>query len=161
MIYKLVFLAFILATPVFGQDVKPTNNGGEVATGNWSRIGSPVEGNRGFTLYGRGVRINNAGAYELWVKIVPANPSAFIKRYSLPKNTEYAQQYATIDCAKKLLLLEKTAAYDSGNKVIDGNTSSLTPSSKKDLVKPGSIGDVLFRSVCEDPSTLQKTQIQN
>lgn len=150
-----LLLVFLSAVSAFGQDSQPVDKDSPL-NANWSRIGNPVEGPRGFTLQGRGIRINQAGAYELWVKIIPANAAAFIKRYSLPKTTDYVMQHATVDCTKKVLLLEKTAAYDSANKVVEGNTSALTPSSQKSLVRPGSIGDTLFRSVCEDPSVLPK-----
>lgn len=153
--YRLVFLVLAFAISAFGQDTKPTPVEGDM-TANWSKMGKPVEGSRGFTLQGKGIRINQAGAYELWVKIIPANSTAFIKRYSLPKTTEYVLQHATVDCGKKLLFLEKTAAYDSSNKVIEGNVSALTPSSQKSLVRPGSIGETLFRAVCDDPSILPK-----
>jgi hypothetical protein len=156
--YILPLLVIAFAVPVFGQDAKPDETG---LTANWSRIGDSVEKNRGFALYGRGIRLNRAGAYELWVKIVPANAAVFNKRYSLPKGTDYVLQYATVDCSKKLLLLERTALYDSSHKAVEGNASALTPPSKKDSVKPGSIGDALFRSVCDDPSLLPKTDAQN
>lgn len=147
-----LLLAFAAMT--YGQDSQPVDK--DPMAANWSRIGNPVDGPRGFTLHGRGIRINQSGAYELWVKIVPANSAVFIKRYSLPKTTDYVLQHATVDCAKKLLFLEKTSAFDSANKQLEGNVSALTPSSQKTAVRPGSIGETLFRSVCEDPSTFPK-----
>lgn len=156
MIYRIVLLAIAFAIPAAAQDIKPTEP--TTSAGNWSKIGTPIDGSRGFTLYGRGIRLNTEGAYELWVKIVPANTAAFVKRYSLPKNTSYAMQFATINCSKKLLLLEKTTALDTADKSIEGNMSALTPASKRDSVRPGSIGDVLFRSVCDDPSAMPKSQ---
>lgn len=155
--YKIAFLVLLFAVPVFCQGEKTTVPGDPELTENWSRIGNPIEGPRGFTLEGRGIRMNASGAYELWVKILPANTAVFTKRYALPKSTEYVLQFATVDCSKNLLLLEKTSAYNSGNKVLEGNMSVITPSSKRDVVRPGSIGEALFRFVCEDPSKLIKT----
>lgn len=153
---KLIPLLVILfAAPVFGQDVKPAEN---PVTANWSKLGPAVEGPRGFTLHGKGIRLNRERQYELWVKIVPANTPAFIKRYDLPKATQYVLQYATVDCEKKVLLLEKTAAYDSADKVLEGKTSALTPSSKKDPVRPGSVGESIFNFVCLDPTSLPLTE---
>lgn len=153
----LLFLAF--AIPVFGQDPKPVTTE-KPAASNWSKLGTPIEGVKGFELFSKGIRSVRAGEYQLWVKIVPANAPAFIKRYSLPRPTAYVQQFATVDCNQNLLLLERTAAYDSANKVLEGNTSALTPSSKKDTVKPGSVGEALYKFVCSDPSPVKATEGQ-
>jgi len=151
-IFALLFAG--LALPIFGQDAKvpPADN---PVTSNWSKLGPAGEGVKGFALQSRGIRLNPAGQYELWVKILPTNVPAFVRRYNLPKATTYVLQHATVDCAKKLLLLDQTTAYDSYDKVISGNVSGITPSSKRDMVKPGSIGEAVFKNVCEDPSLLK------
>lgn len=152
--YLLVLLVF--AMPVFGQDVNST--GAEnPQTANWSKLGPAVEGSRGFALSGRGMRINRSGQYELWVKITPNDTGWFVRRYDLPKGTAYVMQYATVDCSKKLLLLERTAMFDSGQKQLEGRITGITPSSRKDAVKRGSIGETVFKYVCEDRSAVPAT----
>ena len=146
----LVLFAVAFAAPVLGQDTKPAVE--NPMTANWSKLGPAVEGSRGFTLSGRGIRLNASGQYELWVKIVPTDAAAFVRRYGLPRGTDYVLQYATVDCGKKLLLVEKTAAYDAAHGALAGRTSGITPSTRQGAVKPGSIGETLYKYVCEDPS---------
>ena len=76
----------------------------------------------------------------------------------LPKNTAYVLQYATVDCAKKLLLFEKTALYSAENTMVNGRVTGLTPASQKGSVKPGSIGESVYKYVCVDPTTLPKSE---
>ncbi len=142
----LIFILF--AATGLSQDLKSENP----LKAHWSKLRHDVEGPKGFTLFGRGMRINPHGQYELWVKVTPKNATAFVKHYALPARTAYVLQYATVDCSKRLLLLEKTAAFDSANSPVSGRLAGIVPGSVKDAVKPGSIGDAIFRSVCEDPS---------
>jgi hypothetical protein len=121
-------------------------------------MGPTIEGSRGFTLHGRGIKMNSSGNYELWVKIVPVNQSAFVRRYDLPRSTVHVIQYATVDCAKRLILLDQTTAYDSANKTLGGRVTGLTPSSKKEAVRPGSIGEAVFRFVCVESTSLPLTK---
>lgn len=152
-------LIVLFAAPVFGQGVKPSDSKAEnFTTQNWSQLGPATEGAKGFTLHGRGIRVNSAGQYELWVKVIPANAAVFNKRYDLPKNAAYVLQYTTVDCAKKLLLFEKTALYDSANAIVEGRVTGLMPASKKDAVRPGSIGESVYKNVCVDPTTLPKNE---
>lgn len=156
----LLLLTIAFAGPICGQEAKsPTSENPHTA--NWSRLGRPVEGERGFTLSSRGIRLNRSGQYELWVKIDPQDTAWFVKRYDLPKGTGYVMQYATVDCAKKLLLLERTAVFDAANRPLEGRVSGITPSSRKDSVKRGSIGETLFKYVCEDPNAAPAPQTQN
>jgi hypothetical protein len=153
--YVLILLAAAFAVPVIGQDAKSSGLENPL-TSNWSEMGRPVDGPRGFTLRGRGMRINPHGQYELWIKVVPANVATFVKQYDLPKGTAYILQYATVDCSKRLLLLEKTAAFDPSDKPVSGRVSGVVPGSMKGSVKPGSIGEAVFTGVCQDPSLLPK-----
>ena len=104
---KVLLLAVVLmaAGPVWGQDLK-TAAGADPGAANWSQLGPSIEGTKGYTLFGRGIRLDRSGQYELWVKIVPENTQNFVKRYSLPRTTVYVMQHATVDCEKRLLLLE-------------------------------------------------------
>lgn len=150
--YAFVLLAALCAAPVFGQDAKqPADENPHTA--NWSKLGPTVEGSRGFALSSRGMRLNRSGQYELWVKITPNDTAWFVRRYDLPKTTAYVMQYATVDCAKKQLLLERTAMFDSAQKQLEGRITGITPPSRKDAVKRGSIGETVFKYVCDDPST--------
>ncbi len=155
--YMLVLLA--LAVPVFCQNVRPSV-AENTQTGDWSKLGPTIEGARGFTLHGRGIKMNGRGGYELWVKIVPENRPAFARRYDLPRGTNHVIQYATVDCDKRLVLLEQTTVYDSSSKSLSGRVTGLTPSSRKEAVKPGSIGEAIFRYVCVESTSLplQKTR---
>lgn len=156
-LYALLIVLF--AAPLFGQEVKTGDAKPEnFTTQNWSKLGPATEGTRGFTLHSRDIRLNSSGQYELWLKIVPANTAAFNKRYDLPKNTAYVLQYATVDCAKKLLLFERTSLYNEANAIINGRVTGLTPASRKDSVKPGSIGESVYKNVCVDPTTLPKSE---
>jgi hypothetical protein len=156
-LFALVIVLF--AAPVFGQAVKTADaKPASFITQNWSKLGPATEGPKGFTLHGRDIRLNSSGQYELWVKIMPANASAFNKRYDLPKNTAFVLQYATVNCEKKLLLFEKTSLYDSANTIVEGRITGLTPSSRKDSVRPGSIGESVYKNVCVDPTTLPKSE---
>ena len=156
-LFALVVVLF--AAPVFGQEVKTSDaKAANFTTQNWSKLGPATEGPKGFTLHSRDIRLNSSGQYELWVKIVPANTSSFNRRYDLPKNTAYVLQYATVDCAKKLLLFEKTALYSAENTMVNGRVTGLTPASQKGSVKPGSIGESVYKYVCVDPTTLPKSE---
>ena len=153
--YACILIALAFAVPIFGQTAAEEDS----QTANWSKMGPTIEGTRGFTLHSRGIKMNSAGSYELWVKIVPVNQSAFARRYDLPKGTKHVIQYATVDCDKRLILLERTTAYDSTNKVLSGRVTGLTPSSRKEAVRPGSIGDAVYKFVCVESTSvpLRKT----
>ncbi len=150
-------LVVLFAAPVFGQDIKTGDAKAEnFTTQNWSKLGPATGGPKGFTIHSRDIRLNSKGQYELWVKVIPANAEVFNRRYDLPKNTAFVLQYATVDCAKKVLLFEKTSLYDAANAIVVGRVTGLTPASRKDSVKPGSIGESVYKNVCVDPTTLPK-----
>jgi hypothetical protein len=160
--YIVILVAAIAAAPVFGQDptaapAKPPITEAK----SWSKLGQPIEGTKGFTLYGRDIRLNREGEYQLLVKITPVSTTAFARAYSLPTATNFVLQYATVDCNKKLLLLEKTGAYDTNGKVLEARGETLTPSSRKDTVKPGSVGEALYRFVCVETTSLPLTENRN
>ena len=114
----------------------------------WSKIGEQTDADKGFTLFSRNLLPNPEGQIELWVKIVPNNLAPFIKHYELDPTAAYVLQYATVDCGKNNLLLERTAVYDANNVKLNNVPSSLTPKSARDRVKPGSIGAQVFHSIC-------------
>lgn len=145
-------MIILFAAPAFAQTAGtagPLN--GKFSTEFWSHLSEPTEGTKGFRLESRGIRESKAGQYELWIKILPTNISVFNKHYNLPVSSAYALQFATVDCTNKLLKLEKTMLYNSADKIIEGQTSRLTPSTKRDTVKPGSIGATVFENVCIKP----------
>jgi hypothetical protein len=160
--YIMILLAVIAAAPVFGQNTtaapeKPANARAE----NWSKLGPTIEGTKGFTLHGRDIRLNREGQYQMQVKITPGSLPTFTKRYSLPGSTNYVLQYATVDCSKRVLLLEKTIVYDADGKPVSAPNESLTPSSQKETVKPGSVGEALYRFVCVETTSLPLTENRN
>lgn len=128
------------------------------STQNWSKLGPATDGPKGFTLYSRDIRLNSSGQYELWVKVVPTTAALFNKRHDLPKSTAFVLQYATVDCTKRILSFEKTSLYNADNSVAAGRVTSLVSALKRDTVKPGSIGESVYKNVCVDPTTLPKSE---
>ena len=114
----------------------------------WSKIGAQTDPVRGFTLYSRNLLPNPDGQIEFWVKIVPTNLEHFNKAYDLGPNTAFVLQYATVDCGRNFVLLERTGVYDTNNVRLGNGPPALTPKSVRDRVKPGSIGAEIFHSVC-------------
>jgi hypothetical protein len=114
----------------------------------WSKIGEQKDPSRGFALYSRNLLPNPDGQIEFWVKIIPTNLEQFNKAYDLGTNTAYVLQYATVDCGRNFVLLERTGVYDSNNVRLGNGSSALTPKSTRDRVKPGSIGAEVFHSIC-------------
>lgn len=114
----------------------------------WSRIGEYKDETKGFTLFSRNLFPNPDGQIEFWVKIVPNNTVEFNKRYALAGNSAFVIQYATVDCSKRFLSLERTGVYDSANARLGNGSSELTPKASRDRVKQGSIGSEIYASVC-------------
>lgn len=114
----------------------------------WTKIGGHDDMERGFTLFSRNLLPNPDGQIELWVKIVPKNKHEFNRHYDLSSESAFVLQYATVDCAKNFVFLERTAVYDVDNNKLGAGSSSLTPKNARDRVKPGSIGGEVFQSVC-------------
>lgn len=144
----------LLAGSAFGQAANTEAPKSEEAKAEfinpkyWSKLGPPTDGPRGFTLFSRNILPNPEGQFELWVKIVPVTAEAFRKHYGMPQDAIYVLQYATVDCDKRALLLEKTGVYDLSDNRLNTGSSALTPKSAKDRVKPGSIGATVFEYVC-------------
>lgn len=147
-----VLFVLVFSAAGFGQTAAPVST--ETARAEfmeakyWSKIGEQKDAERGFTLYSRNLLPNPDGQIEFWVKVVPANVAQFNKRYGLASNAAFVLQYATVDCARNVLLIERTGVYDANNTRINSGPSSLTPRSTRDRVKPGSIGAEIFQSIC-------------
>lgn len=145
-------LILIFASSLFGQAAKTEDPKAELfSTKNWSRLTGPTESSRGFALFSRDIRENGSGKYQLWVKIVPSDTGTFNKRHNLPADASYVLQYASVDCGKKLLIFEKTTVYDSREALTKIQSSAFSSKSKRGAVKPGSIGEALYESVCVKP----------
>ena len=114
----------------------------------WTKIGGVEDKDRGFVLFSRNLLPNPDGQIELWVKIIPNNTAEFNRHYDLSADSAFVLQYATVDCTRNFLLLDRTAVYDANNTKLGVGSSSLTPKSARDRVKPGSIGGEVFQSVC-------------
>jgi hypothetical protein len=114
----------------------------------WTKIGGQEDKDHGFTVFSRNLLPNPEGQIELWVKIVPNNTAEFNRHYELSGESAFVLQYATVDCSKNFLLLERTAVYDANNTKLNNGSSALTPKSARDRVKSGSIGGEVFQSVC-------------
>ena len=149
----LPFLLLTAIVPVFGQAPTPpqlaeTGKAEFLDQKFWSDLGRPTEGTRGFSLYTRNMQPKSDTRFELWVKIVPNNALAFNRRYSLPRESAYVVQYATIDCAGRSVQLEKTSAYSSSNGFVDARSSDLVKNESRTRVKPGSVSDTIFQYIC-------------
>ena len=114
----------------------------------WTKIGGIDDKDHGFTLFSRNLLPNPEGQIELWVKIMPNNITEFNRHYELSSDSAFVLQYATVDCVRNFLLLDRTAVYDANNTKLGTGSSSLTPKSARDRVKPGSIGGEIFQGVC-------------
>jgi hypothetical protein len=151
-----VALMFACAFACFGQSasVSPSTVSSEAARAEfinmkyWSKIGEFKDETKGFTLFSRNLFPNPEGQIEFWVKIVPKNAADFNRRYDLSANSAFVIQYATVDCTRRFLSLERTGVYDAANSRIGSGSSELTPKSSRDRVKQGSIGSEIYASVC-------------
>lgn len=114
----------------------------------WTKIGGLEDKDQGFVLFSRNLLPNPEGQIELWVKIVPNNAAEFNRQHELAAESAFVLQYATVDCTKNFLLLDRTAVYDANNMKLGPGSSSLTPKSARDRVKRGSIGGEVFQAVC-------------
>ncbi|HEX6279421.1 MAG TPA: hypothetical protein VFZ49_05335 [Pyrinomonadaceae bacterium] len=148
-----LFLA-LLAAPCLAQDkvdASPIHSPSSVeflAKKYWSDLGKPTEGPRGYVLFTRNMQPKSDTLFEFWVKIVPTNATAFNKRYSLPRESAFVVQKATVDCAKRLVFLEDTSAFDSGNKAVDAKGSDLIKGENRSRVVPGSVSATIFDYIC-------------
>jgi hypothetical protein len=157
---KLSFVLFSMAfcVSVQAQAVKPVSanvaNSSALARAEfmnskyWTKIGGIEDKERGFVLFSRNHLPNPEGQIELWVKIIPNSPAEFNRHYDLSSESAFVLQYATVDCTKNFLLLDRTAVYDANNTKLGSGSSSLTPKSSRDRVKPGSIGGEIFQAIC-------------
>lgn len=114
----------------------------------WSDLGKSSEKDRGFSLFSRNILPKTDSLFELWVKIVPTDAAEFNRKHKLPSNTAYAIQYATVDCGRRQIFMEKTAAYNSGNVKVDAAGSDLVRNQTKARVRSGSINAVVFDYIC-------------
>ena len=147
----LPFFLTALIAPVFGQtpaaQVEPTR--AEFLNQKyWSTLGKPTEGTRGFSLFTRNMQPKSDTIFEVWVKIVPNNAYAFNRRFGLPRHSAFVVQYATVDCAGRSVLLQKTVAYDGANGTVDPRSSDLVKNESRTRVKPGSVSDTIFQYIC-------------
>ena len=153
-----IFILVVFCVPAHAQAVKsvPANVAHSSALARaefmnakyWTKIGGQDDKDRGFTIFSRNLLPNPEGQIELWVKIVPNNTAEFNRLYELSANSSFVLQYATVDCSRNFLLLDRTAVYDANNTKLGVGSSSLTPKSARDRVKAGSIGGEVFQSVC-------------
>jgi len=144
----------VFAAPIFSQNkIEPAalpgpSNAEFLAVKYWSDLGKPTEGPRGYALFTRNMLPKSDSLFEFWVKIVPTNTAAFNKRYSLPRESAFVIQKATVDCSKRLVFLEDTAAYDAGNKSVDPKGSDLIKGENRSRVVPGSVSSTIFDYIC-------------
>lgn len=114
----------------------------------WSDLGKPTEKDRGFSLFSRNIQPKTDTLFELWVKIVPKDTYEFNRKHKLPSNTAYAIQYATVDCGRRQIVMERTAAYNSANMKLDATKSELVRNQTRSRVRSGSINEVVFDFIC-------------
>lgn len=144
-----VFLLLITA-PAFAQNMaSPTTNSAEFLNAKfWSDLGKPTEGARGYALFTRNMQPKSDTVFDVWIKIVPTNAIAFNRRYSLPRESAFVIQRATVDCARRLVFTEQTAAYDNASNSLDPKGSDLVKSERRTRVKSGSVAETVFEYIC-------------
>ena len=142
----------VISASVFGQDNKsnePAPMSGEFLEARyWTSLGKPTEGTRGYSLLTRNMQPKTDANCEFWVKIVPVNASSFNRRYSLPRESAYVIQRATVDCSKRTVFLDRTAAFDVSNNSLDPKGSDLIKGDARSRVKAGSVSETLFDFIC-------------
>ncbi|MDI1243387.1 MAG: hypothetical protein PSX80_15855 [bacterium] len=142
----------VISASVFGQDNKSNEpapmNGEFLAEKFWTSLGKPTEGTRGYSLLTRNMQPKSDTNFEFWLKIVPTNSSAFNRRYSLPRESAFVIQRATVDCARKTVFLDRTAAYDFSNNSLDPKGSDLIKGDTRSRVRAGSVSETLFDYIC-------------
>lgn len=142
----------VISASVFGQDNQsnePAPISGEfLAEKYWTNLGKPTEGSRGYSLYTRNMQPKSDTNFEFWVRIVPTNATAFNRRYSLPRESAFVIQRATVDCSKRTVYLDRTASYDASNNSLDPKGSDLIKGDTRSRVKAGSVSETLFEYIC-------------
>lgn len=123
-------------------------NGEFLAEKFWTSLGKPTEGSRGYSLYTRNMQPNSDTNFEFWVRIVPTNAMAFNRRYSLPRESAFVIQRATVDCSKRTVYLDRTASYDASNNSLDPKGSDLIKGDIRSRVRAGSVSETLFEYIC-------------
>lgn len=142
-------LVFVAASPAQGIISTPVPGTPEFLDQKmWSDLGKPTEKDRLFSLFTRNIQPKTDTLFELWIKIVPTRTADFNRKYKLPKDTAYAIQYATVDCGKRLVVMERTSAYDGSNAKLNINGSELMRNQTRTRVRSGSINEVVFDYIC-------------
>jgi len=147
----LPFLLLASIAPVFGQTPAAQSDFARaefLEQKYWSTLGKPTDGSRGFSLFTRNMQPKSDTMFEVWVKILPNNPSAFNRRFGLPSNSAFVVQHATVDCTGRNVRLEGTAAYDAANGAVDPRSSDLVKNESRTRVKSGSVSDTIFQYIC-------------
>lgn len=150
---KLLPVIFLVLTAsTFGQDTKsndPAPISGEfLAEKFWTSLGKPTEGSRGFALFTRNMQPKSDTNFEFWVRIVPSNPTAFNRRYSLPRESAFVIQRAVVDCSKRTVFLDRTGSYDTSKNSLDPKGSDLIKGENRSRVHAGSVSETLFEYIC-------------
>ena len=142
----------VISASVFGQDNtrnEPAPMSSEFLAGKfWTNLGKPTEGTRGYSLLTRNMQPKSDTNFEFWVKIVPTNATAFNRRYSLPRESAFVVQRATVDCSKRTVYLDRTGSYDASNNSLDPRGSDLIKGEIRSRVRSGSVSETLFEYIC-------------
>lgn len=147
----LPIILLLLVAPVFGQQksTDPAPVSAEFLDQKlWTSLGKTTEGTRGFSLFTRNMQPKSDTNFEFWVKIVPTNSAAFNRRYSLPRDSAFVVQRATVDCGKRTVFLDRTASYDAAFNSLDPRGSDLIKGEARNRVRSGSVSETLFDYIC-------------
>lgn len=146
----LPLLVMLLSVSAFSQMKKDASPGTAEFLDQkfWSELGKPTEGPRGYSLYTRNMQPKSDTLFELWVKIMPTNAAMFNRRYSLPRESAYVIQFATVDCGKRLVVMERTSAYNDSNIPLDPRGSDLVKNESRARVRTGSVSETVFEYLC-------------
>ncbi len=112
----------------------------------WSALGKPSEGPRGFSLFTRDLQPKGDSYFEFWLKIVPAEPAAFARRYSLAREITAIVQYTSVDCRKKIVSAERVRAFSADLEPVSVKGSAFARDEKR--VRAGTINETVFQRIC-------------
>lgn len=140
---------FLVAITIFSVLSVTAQTGSDVEflnSKNWSQLGKPVEGPRGFVLFTRDLQSKGDDLFSFWLKIVPAEPSIFARRYSLPRETAVVLQYTRVDCKNKTVNAAEVRAFTEKMEPVDLRGSSFVRDGRRG--RASIVNETAFEFIC-------------
>ncbi len=82
-----------------------------------------------------------------WLKYIPNNTTAFVKKHKVPAKTSYFLQFTTADCADRRLSTETIVFYDEQGNPLPSPNSFLLRNYGEPVV-PGSVNESILEGLC-------------